>query len=84
MKIYQKKKTGQALYDKQRKNNGNNNDRSRIKTLRDDDKGKLFSFLVSFPKVVVGNLFLLLLYPYETTDPRQKHSGMTKGKKASY
>ena len=26
--------------------------------------------LLSFPSVVVGNLFLPWLFPYETTDPR--------------
>ena len=32
----------------------------------------------SFPKVVVGNLsFLLSLFYFITTDPRQKPSGMT-------
>ena len=31
----------------------------------------------SFPKVVVGNLSLLLLFSYKTTDPRLNSSGMT-------
>ncbi len=32
---------------------------------------------VSFPKVVVGNLFLPWLFSSETTDPRLNSSGMT-------
>ena len=40
---------------------------------------RMISFFVksSFPKVVVGNLSLLLLFSYKTTDPRLNSSGMT-------
>ncbi|WP_428053792.1 hypothetical protein, partial [Candidatus Avelusimicrobium stercoris] len=37
----------------------------------------LLLLLLSFPKVVVGNLFLLLLFSYATTDPRLNSLGMT-------
>ncbi len=46
------------------------------KMFGDDD---FFCFLLSFPKVVVGNplLSIRLTLFVITTDPRQKHSGMT-------
>ena len=51
--IYQKKKTGQALYNKRR----NDNDRSRIKTFRDDGKKRYHKAVIKIggrPELVSG------------------------------
>ena len=64
--IYQKKKTGQALYSKQQ----NDNDRSRIKTFRDDDALRAADFPRSFD--LVGNTLFVMTQTNETETIKNK------------